>query len=74
MRSICVVDPDFAKWSFIMLGWALAFLLLAVVAGVLGFGGIAGVSAWIAQILFVVFLALLVLSFVVRALRGRGVS
>ena len=28
-----------------MLGWALAFLLIAIVAGVLGFGGIAGAAA-----------------------------
>ncbi|MEM1105548.1 MAG: DUF1328 domain-containing protein [Pseudomonadota bacterium] len=57
-----------------MLGWALAFFLLAIVAAAFGFGGIAGASAGIAQILFFVFLVLLVLSFVVRALRGRSVG
>ena len=56
-----------------MLGWALTFFVLAIVAAALGFGGIAGASAGIAQILFFVFLALLVLSFVVRAMRGRSV-
>ena len=35
-----------------MLGWALTFLVVALVAGVLGFGGIAGASAGIAQIIF----------------------
>ena len=43
-----------------MLGWALAFFILAIVAAALGFGGVAGASAGIAQILFFVFLALLV--------------
>lgn len=57
-----------------MLGWAIAFFVLAIVAAVLGFGGIAGASACIAQILFFVFLALLVLSFVVRAVNGRSVT
>ncbi|MEL6246003.1 MAG: DUF1328 domain-containing protein [Pseudomonadota bacterium] len=57
-----------------MLGWALAFFLLAIVAAAFGFGGIAGASAGIAQILFFVFLALLVLTFVTRAIRGKSVS
>ena len=57
----------------IMLGWALTFFVLAIIAAVFGFGGIAGASAGIAQILFFVFLALLVLSFVARAIRGRSV-
>lgn len=55
-----------------MLGWALAFFILAIVAAAFGFGGIAGASAGIAQILFFVFLGLLVLSFVARAVRGKS--
>jgi len=54
-----------------MLGWALTFLVLALVAGLLGFGGIAGAAVGIAKILFFVFLALLVFSLVAGALRGR---
>ncbi len=57
-----------------MLGWAITFFILAIIAAALGFGGIAGASAGIAQILFFVFLALLVLSFVARALRGKSVT
>lgn len=53
-----------------MLGWALTFLVIALIAAALGFGGIAGVSAGIAQILFFVFLALFVLSLIFRALRS----
>ncbi|MFW6027640.1 MAG: DUF1328 domain-containing protein [bacterium] len=54
-----------------MLGWALAFFILALIAAVFGFGGIAEAFAGIAQILFFIFLALLVISLVVNALRGR---
>lgn len=55
-----------------MLGWALAFFILAIVAAAFGFGGIAGASAGIAQLLFFVFLALLVVTFIARAVRGRS--
>lgn len=53
-----------------MLGWALTFLIIALIAAAMGFGGIAGASAGIAQILFVLFLILFVVAMVVRALRG----
>ena len=56
-----------------MLGWALAFFLMAVVSAALGYGGLAGLAASIAQILFVVFLALTILMFVVRAFQGRSI-
>ena len=55
-----------------MLGWAITFLVVALIAGVLGFGGIAAVSVEIAQILFVVFLALFIITAVIHAFRGRG--
>ena len=48
-------------------GYALSFLLLALIAGGLGFGVIAGTAATIAQALFLVFLVL----FVAAVLRGR---
>ena len=54
-----------------MLGWALTFLVVALIAAALGFGGIAGTSAGIAQVLFFVFIALFVVSMLVRALRGK---
>lgn len=54
-----------------MLGWALTFLVVALIAGVLGFGGIASASAGIAKLLFVIFLALFVVAMVIRALKGR---
>jgi uncharacterized membrane protein YtjA (UPF0391 family) len=45
-----------------MLGWALLFFILAIVAAVLGFGGIAGAMTGIAQILFFVFLIVFIIS------------
>jgi uncharacterized membrane protein YtjA (UPF0391 family) len=53
-----------------MLGWALTFLIVALIAAVFGFGGIATASAGIAQILFFVFLALFVATLIMRAVRS----
>ena len=50
-----------------MLGWALTFLVIALIAAVFGFGGIASASAGIAQILFFIFVALFVVAIIVRA-------
>jgi uncharacterized membrane protein YtjA (UPF0391 family) len=46
-----------------MLGWALAFLVVALIAGALGFGGIAGTATGIAKVLFFIFLVAFVVSF-----------
>lgn len=54
-----------------MLGWALTFLVVALIAAALGFGGIAGASAGIAQILFFVFIVLFAVAMIARALRGQ---
>ena len=53
-----------------MLGWALTFLVVALIAALFGFGGIASASAGIAQILFFVFLILFVVTLVLRLVRG----
>lgn len=50
-----------------MIGWALTFLIVAIIAGVLGFSGIAGTAVNIAWILFVVGLILAI----VFAVLGR---
>ena len=57
-----------------MLGWALTFLVVALIAGVLGFTSVAGASMAIAKILFFVFLVLFVVSLVMHLVRGRGVG
>ncbi len=54
-----------------MLGWAITFLVIALIAAVLGFGAVAGLAATIAKILFVVFLILFVVS-LVMGLGRRG--
>jgi uncharacterized membrane protein YtjA (UPF0391 family) len=37
-----------------MFGWAVTFLIVAIIAGIFGFAGLAGTAAWIAKLLFVV--------------------
>lgn len=51
-----------------MLRWAIAFFVLALIAGVMGFVGLQGDLAYIAKILVFVFLVL----FVVSLIFGRG--
>jgi uncharacterized membrane protein YtjA (UPF0391 family) len=55
-----------------MLGWALTFLVVALIAGVLGFTTIAGAAIGIAKIAFYVFLVLFVVSLIMNFVRGRG--
>ena len=59
------------KMEVSMLGWALTFLVIALIAAFLGFSGVAAASAGIAQILFFVFLVLFIVAMVARAVRGR---
>ncbi|MEI2385581.1 DUF1328 domain-containing protein [Breoghania sp. JC706] len=54
-----------------MFGWALTFLIVAIIAAVLGFGGVAGTAIGIAKIIFFVALALLVISLVYGVVTGR---
>ena len=52
-----------------MLSWALAFLVIALVAALFGFGFIASTFAAVGQILFFVFLVLFVLSLLFGMMR-----
>jgi uncharacterized membrane protein YtjA (UPF0391 family) len=54
-----------------MLGWAITFLVIALIAAVLGFGGIAGLSLEIAKIIFFVAIILFAIAAIVGLLRGR---
>ena len=56
-----------------MLGWALTFLVVALIAGVLGFTTIAGTAIGVAKILFYVFLVLILVSLVMNFVRGRSI-
>jgi uncharacterized membrane protein YtjA (UPF0391 family) len=54
-----------------MLGWALTFLIVALIAGALGFGGVAIISIELAKIVFVVAIILFLISAVFGFMR-RG--
>jgi uncharacterized membrane protein YtjA (UPF0391 family) len=56
----------------IMLGWAITFLIVALVAALFGFGGIAAFAVDIARIIFFVAIILFVISAVVALVRGRS--
>ena len=54
-----------------MFGWALTFLIIALIAAALGFGGIAGTAVSIAKLIFVVALLLLALPILANIFVGR---
>ncbi len=53
-----------------MLGWALTFLVIALIAALLGFGGITVAAAGIAKILFVVFIVLFLITTIAYLIQG----
>lgn len=55
-----------------MFGWAITFLVIALIAGVLGFGVVAGTAFGAAKIIFVVALLAFLVSGVL-GIAGRGV-
>jgi uncharacterized membrane protein YtjA (UPF0391 family) len=54
-----------------MFGWAITFLVIALIAAVLGFGGIADFAVDLARIIFFVAIVLLVISLIFGLVRGR---
>jgi uncharacterized membrane protein YtjA (UPF0391 family) len=77
------LDPDLAALGTLspcirranqevaMLGWALSFLIVAIIAAIFGFGVIATTAAGIAQILFVIFIVLFLASLIYHLISGR---
>jgi uncharacterized membrane protein YtjA (UPF0391 family) len=57
-----------------MMGWAVTFLIVALIAAVLGFGGIAGVAIEAAKLVFFVAIILFAISAIVGLPRGRSPS
>ena len=55
-----------------MLGWAVTFLIIALIAAVLGFGAIAGVAIEAAKIVFFVAIVLFAIAAVAGLVRGRA--
>ena len=56
-----------------MLGWALTFLLIAIIAAAFGFGGIAVAAVGISKLLFFIFIVLFVITMIAH-LGRRGSS
>jgi uncharacterized membrane protein YtjA (UPF0391 family) len=56
----------------IMFGWAITFLVIALIAGLLGFGVVAGTAFAAAKIVFVVALVAFLISGVL-GITGRGI-
>ena len=54
-----------------MLGWAITFFLMAIVAAFLGFGQMAGTFSAIAQFLAVLFVILFIASLIYGMVTGR---
>ena len=54
-----------------MIGWAIAFLIVALVAGALGFSGVAAISVDAAQLIFWVFIVLFIVSVIASFVTGR---
>lgn len=61
--------PEKGVW--IMLGWTIAFLVVAIIAALFGFTGIAAGAASIAKVLFFIFIVLFLLSLIMSLFR-RG--
>lgn len=55
-----------------MFGWAITFLVVALIAAVLGFGGVAGFAVEAAKLVFFVAVILFAISAIVGLLRGRS--
>lgn len=54
-----------------MLGYAITFFLMAIVAAVFGFGGLAGTFSSIAQFLTIAFVVLFIASLIYGMITGR---
>jgi uncharacterized membrane protein YtjA (UPF0391 family) len=67
----CRLDTVNAEDLF-MFGWALTFLIVALIAGVLGFGGVAVISIEMAKLIFTVAIILFLISVIIGFLRGRS--
>lgn len=57
-----------------MLGWAIAFFIIAVISAVFGFGNISEGATPIAQALCFIFLVVFVISIIAGVVRGRAIS
>jgi uncharacterized membrane protein YtjA (UPF0391 family) len=56
-----------------LLGWAVIFLVVSIIAALFGFGGIAAASAGIARVLFFIFIVIFLLLLIFGVLAGRAI-
>jgi uncharacterized membrane protein YtjA (UPF0391 family) len=56
-----------------MLRWAVAFLVIAIIAGILGFAGLMVAAAGIAKLLLYVFLILFLITLITGLVNGNRV-
>ncbi len=54
-----------------MLRWAIAFLIIAIIAAIFGFSGIAATATGIAKLLFFIFVVLFLVALLFGLLGGR---
>ncbi len=52
-----------------LLGWAIVFLIIAIIAAIFGFGFITATSLWIAKVLFFIFIVVFIILFVMSIAR-----
>ncbi len=52
-----------------LLGWALVFLVVAIIAAVFGFGVVASAAAGIAKVLFFIFIVIFAIMFILGLFR-----
>ena len=54
-----------------MLGWAVVFLIIALIAGILSLGGIASASTEMAKVIFFIAIVLFLVSALLGIVQGR---
>ncbi|HEY0440722.1 MAG TPA: DUF1328 domain-containing protein [Xanthobacteraceae bacterium] len=57
-----------------MLGWAVTFLIIALIAAIFGFGGVASVAMSAAQIIFFVAIVLFAITVIAGLMRRRSTA
>jgi uncharacterized membrane protein YtjA (UPF0391 family) len=57
-----------------LLGWALVFLVVSLIAAVFGFGGIATAAAGVAKVLFFIFIVIFIVLLITAFIGGGAVA
>ncbi len=57
-----------------LLGWAIVFLVIALIAAAFGFGGIASAATGVAKVLFFIFIVVFIVLLISALLGGGAVT